>query len=245
MSTLHGMCKLFKSKELSNTLDKLSKRDFLRFLPFDVTYMILAYMDYSSLSRIAAVSHTWHFLIASNDKFWMKVIKNDIKMHEPLMQKKLISMTPYNLFINYKKKVNYFKNVGSELQCPIMDELGHSEDLGNPKELHAGTDGHLVIGYTMEQPHDIFNKYQVSDVCTTKILSSIKTIRSRDCRVNDNFLFCSTNIGRWVCYSWKTTKEVYSLQTYDYGYDEHRFVAFAEACDKCPVLALFNTNRME
>ena len=222
--TLHSMCAPFKSKELANTLDRLSKRDFLALLPPEVTCTILKYLDYTSLSCSATVSHKWYFLITTNDKLWLEALKA-IKTHEPLMQKKLSFMSPYKLFSNYKRKVNYFRKIGSELHCPFMEELNHSEDLGNLKELRASSDGHLVIGYIMTQPHNIYHKYQVSNLSSTKILSSIKTIRSMGCRVSDNFLFCSTNTGRWVCYSWKTTREVYSFQPYDYGFDEHRFPA--------------------
>ena len=242
--TLHSMCAPFKSKELANTLDRLSKRDFLALLPPEVIFMILDYLDHTSLSCSAVVSHKWYYVITTNDKLWLKALKT-IKMHEPLMLKKLAFMAPYKLFSNYKRKVNYFRKIGSELHCPFMEELNHSEDIGSLKDLQASPDGHLVIGYTMNQPHNIYHKYQVSNLSSTKILASIKTIRSMDCRVSDNFLFCSTNTGRWVCYSWKTTREVYSFQTYDYGYDEHRFPAFAECCDKCPVLAIFDTNRIQ
>ena len=242
--TLHSMCAPFKSRELENALDKLSKRDFLALLPPEVLFMILNYLDYTSLGCSAVVSHRWHYVVSTNDKLWIKALKS-IKIHEPLMQKKLALMSPYKLFCNYQRKVHYFRKMGAELHCPFMEELNHSEELGNLKELKASADGHIVIGYTMNQPHNIYHKYKVSNLSSTKILASVKTIRSMDCRVNDNFLFCSSNTGRWVCYSWKTTREVYSFQTYDYGYDEHRFPAFAEPCDKCPILAVFDTNRIQ
>ena len=238
--TLHSMCAPFESKEL----DRLSKRDLFALLPPEVTCIILKYLDYKSLNCSFAVSHKWYYLITTNDRFWLDALMAN-KMHEPLMQKKLAFMSPYKLFSNYRRKVNYFRKIGSELHCPFMEEFNHSEDLGTPKELRATSDGHLVIGYIMTQPHNIYHKYQVSNLSSTKILASIKTIRSMGCRVNDNFLFCSTNTGRWVCYSWKTTREVYSFQPCDYGFDEHQFPAFAECCDKCPVLAIFDTNRIQ
>lgn len=241
---LHSMCAPFKSKELASTLDRLSKRDFLVLLPPEVSCMILGYLNHATLIRCAAVSHRWKYFITTNDKFWMKALST-LEMHEPLLHKKLRFMSPYKLFCNYKRKVTYFTKMGAELHCPYMEEIGRSDDLGHLKDLQASADGHLVIGYTMQQPHNIYHKYQVTDVSSTKILSTIKTIRSMDCRVNDRFLFCSTNSGRWVCYSWKTTRELYSIQTYDYGFDEHNFPAFAEACDHCPILAVFDTNRTQ
>lgn len=242
--TLHSMCAPFRSKELAGFLDKLSRRDFLSLLPPEVSCMIFGYLDYTSLIRCAGVNRKWSYLITTNDKLWLKAI-DSLKMYEPLRLRKLAIISPYKLFSNYMRKVSYFKRMAVELHCPYMEELGRSEEIGNLKELQASTDGHLVIGYTMEQPHNIYHKYQVSDISSTKIISSIKTIRSMDIRVNDNFLFLSTNTGRWVCYSWKSTKEIFSFQTYDYGYDEHRFPAFAEACERCSVLALFDTNRIQ
>lgn len=242
--TLHSMCGPFRSKELAGFQDRLSRRDFLSLLPPEVSCMILGYLDYTTLIRCSGVNRKWSYLITSNDKLWLKAL-DSIKVYEPLLRKKLAFMSPFKLFSNYQRKVSYFKRMGVELHCPFMEELGRSEDIGNLKELRASADGHLVIGYTMEQPHNIYHKYQVSDISSTKIISSLKTIRSMDCRVADNFLFLSTNAGRWVCYSWKTTREIYSVQTYDYGYDEHRFPAFAEACDRCCLLALFDTNRIQ
>ena len=242
--TLHSMCGPFRSKELAGFQDRLSRRDFLSLLPPEVSCMILGHLNYTSLIRGAAVNRKWSYLITSNDKLWLKAL-DSIKVYKPLLQNKLAFMSPFKLFSNYQRKVSYFKRMAVELHCPFMEELGRSEDIGNLKELRASADGHLVIGYTMEQPHNIYHKYQVSDISSTKIISSLKTIRSMDIRVTDNFLFLSTNAGRWVCYSWKTTKEIFSVQTYDYGYDEHHFPAFAEACDRCSVLALFDTNRIQ
>lgn len=244
LSALHGACAPFKPKELADALDKLSKRDFLALLPPEVSCMILDYLDHSSLGCSATVSRRWNFIITTHDMLWLKAL-NAIKLYPPLMQNKLRFMSPYKLFSNYKRKVKYFKDIGCELHCPAMEEVNHAEDFDNVKDVLAASDGHLVLGYMMRQPHNIYQKYQVSKVSSTKILSSIKTIHAMDSRINNKFLFCSTNSGRWVCYSWRTRKEIYSIHTYGYSFEERRFPAFAEACERCPVMAVFDTNRCQ
>ncbi|XP_065892063.1 uncharacterized protein [Dysidea avara] len=238
---LHKLCAPFKCENLASTLDKLSKRDFLSLLPPEIAYKILEHLDHSSLGCSAVVSRVWYSLVTSNHKLWLKAI-DSLTLHEELKERKLKYVQPYRLYVNYKRKLHYFKHIAVEMHFPDVKEFVHSGELQRIKEIRNAPDGSIALGHSMAQPHDIFRKYRITS--SSKLLSTIKTIHTMSCRVNNKFLFCSSIGGRWMCYDWKTGKEVYTIQTRDYGYDERSYAAFADPCNKCCMLGVFSSNRV-
>jgi len=238
---LHKLCAPFKCDNLVKTLETLSKRDFLSLLPPEIGYKILAHLDHSSLGCTAVVSRAWYSLVTCNHKLWLKAI-DSLQLHEGLKELKLKHMQPYRLYVNYKRKVHYFKRLAVEMQFPDIEDFVRSGDMYHIKEIRNTPDGSIVLGHSMHQPHDIYRKYGITS--TSKLQSTVKTIHTMSCRVNNRFLFCSTIGGRWMCYDWKTGKEVYTVQTRDYGYDERSYAAFADPCNKCSMIGVFSSNRV-
>lgn len=74
---LLAQCCFPQLSQISSTLDKLIRIDFLSALPLEIAFKILSYLDSTSLCRAAQVSKTWKQL-ADDDIVWHRMCEQHI-----------------------------------------------------------------------------------------------------------------------------------------------------------------------
>ena len=73
---------------LSQSLDKLLKRDFIGNLPTELSHYILDYLDDESLLSCCLVNKTWYNIISSCRRIWWKFCKTVGALHDRSMSGK-------------------------------------------------------------------------------------------------------------------------------------------------------------
>ena len=75
IETILRLCGPKQLRFLSDELDRLVKRDFLRFLPSEIVLRILKFLDFKTIGRCCSVSRTWNIILSRFDEVWFIACK--------------------------------------------------------------------------------------------------------------------------------------------------------------------------
>ena len=227
--------------EISHQLIAITSKDFVALLPYKVVNKVLSYLDVQSLAYCAGVNQKWRSIITGNTDLWTRVLKHLLCSCEELEEQ----ITPYQLYMRLIRRVHAIKKRSGELNTVSVAEISCNPDLPSIKNMHPTPSGRLVMSYSIKQPQDFFQKY---DVCNDRSSLNILATLSTDCVVDfittDKFLYTSSVSGDWHCKVWETGKEIFKINTKENGIGNRWFCSFASPCNKCPLLAIFDSNKI-
>ena len=210
-------------------------------LPPKIVNKILSYLDARSLVCCAGVNRKWHSIVADNTDLWESVLKHVLYSRADFVEQ----VTPYQFYVRVGKRVRDIKNMNPELNTVSIPEINHNTDISSVKNIHSTPSGMLVMSYSIKQPQDFFQKYDVSNGCSSsKILASLNTNYVVDFKATDLFLYSSSVSGDWHCNMWETGEEVFKINTKENGINNRWFCSFASPCSKCPLLAIFDSDKI-
>lgn len=242
---MHNMSSPNTLTEVSYQVMAITARDFLGLLPPQVVNKILCSLDGQSLARCARVSQKWRSLVIDKTSLWMRILKQFLGSHGDLVVQALKTLTPYQLYMRLRRKAYLIKSgMDAKLEFLSIAEFSHNPKLTSVKNIQSTPSGKLVTSYSVKQPQDFFQKHDVSTGCTSKILATLKTNYVVDFITTDLFLFSSSISGEWQCNVWDSGEEVFKINTKEYGINNRWFSSFASPCTKCPLLAIFDTNKI-
>lgn len=225
---------------VSNQLMAVTSKDFVGLLPPKVVNKILWYLDGPSLACCAEVSQKWHSIVASNTDLWTRVVEGLYLCGDLVNQ-----LMPYQLYVRFRRRVNAIKSMEAKLEFPSIEDLSHDTKLSSVKNIQSTPNGKLVMSYSVKQPQDFFQRYDVSTGCSSsQILASLNTNHVVDFVASDLFLYSNLISGDWHCSAWASGEEVYRINTKEYGMNGRWFSSFASPCPECPLLAIFDTNKI-
>jgi len=226
---------------VKHKLKNVTTKDFLRLLPSKAVNKILYFADYRSLVCCAGVSHKWRSLVIDNDMLWTQVLVQYFKRSP----KELFveEVPPYQLFLSVMRKLHLFKSRQTKLLFPSIAEFNPERpELSSAKNIQSSASGSLVMSYSVKQSQDFFCKYDMSSA--GQLSATLSMDYTTDFVVTDSFLFSSSISGNWHCFSWESGKEIFKINTKDYGINKQWFSSYGRACDCCPTLAIFDTHKI-
>ena len=238
---VHNMCTPSMLSEVSNKLTAVTSKDFVGLLPPKVVNKILSYLDAHSLVYCAGVNRKWRSVVTDNTDMWARVLKHLLCSYGDLVEK----VTPYQFYVRFGRRVHTIKSMNAKLDIVSIPEINHNTDLSSVKNIHSTSSGKLVMSYSVKQPQDFFQKYDVSNGCSSsKILASLNTSYVVDFITTDLFLYSSSISGDWYCNVWETGEEIFKINTKENGINNRWFCSFASPCSKCPLLAIFDSDKI-
>ena len=238
---MHNMSTPSILNKVSHQLMAVTSKDFVGLLPPKVVTKILDYLDSRSLACCSGVNQKWRSIVTGNTELWRRVV-DQMCLPDDLVKQ----VTPFQLYMRLGRKAHAIKNIKAKLEFPSIVELNANPKLSSVKNVQSTPSGKLVMSYSVNQPQDFFQKYDVSTVpSSSKILASLNTNNHIvDFVATDLFLYSNSMSGDWYCNVWETGEEVYKVNTKEYGMNGRWFSSFASSCDKCPLLAVFGTNKI-
>ena len=237
---MHNMSTPSTLNKVSHRLMAVTSKDFVGLLPPKVVTKILCYLDDRSLACCTGVSQKWHSIVIGNTELWRRAV-NKLCLPDNLVKQ----VTPFQLYMRFGRKAHAIKNMKAKLEFLSIVELNANPKLSKVKNIQSTLSGKLVMSYSVQQPQDFFQKYDISAVSSSsKILASLNTNHIVDFVATDLFLYSNSMSGDWHCNVWETGEEVYKVNTKEYGMNGRWFSSFASPCDKCPLLAVFGTNKI-
>ena len=237
---MHNMATPITLNEVSRQLVAVTSKDFVGLLPPKVVDKILCNLDGRSLVRCTGVNRKWRSIVTGNTDLWRREV-DQLFLPDDLVKE----VIPYQLYMRFGRKAHTVKIMKAKLEFPTITELNANPKLFGVKNIQSTPSGKLVMSYSVEQPQDFFQKYDISTGCSsTKILASLNTNHVVDFVTNDLFLYSNSISGEWHCNVWETGEEVYKVDTKEYGMNGRWFSSFASPCSKCPLLAVFGTNKI-
>ena len=239
---MHNMCTPSMLSEVSNKLTAVTSRDFVSLLPPKVVNKILWYLDGKSLVYCAGVSRKWRSIVTNSTDLWVRVLKHLLCSYGGDLVEQV---TPYQFYVRLGRRAHAIKSMNANLDIVSIPEVNHNTELSSVKNIHSTPSGKLVMSYSVKQPQDFFQKYDVSNgYSSSKILASINTNYVVDFITTDLFLYTSSISGDWHCNVWETGDEVFKISTKENGINNRWFCSFASPCSKCPLLAIFDSNKI-
>jgi F-box/WD-40 domain protein 2 len=76
IETILMLCGPQQLRFLSDQLQNLVKRDFIKFLPTELAFNVLKFLDYQTLARCCSVSKTWNRTMSNYPEVWAEACKN-------------------------------------------------------------------------------------------------------------------------------------------------------------------------
>lgn len=108
---------------LSEQLPNIVRRDFIRYLPSEVLFHILKYLDYKTISRCFLVSKTWNELLSSHNKAWIRACES-----LGVVKRSLLNKTTTNLKCELRKGIKRLEKLKSyERAFKTKVLTGHSQ----------------------------------------------------------------------------------------------------------------------
>lgn len=237
---MHNMSTPNTLSEVSRQLTAFATRDFVGLLPLKIVDRILCYLDGQTLVFCTRVSKRWRSVVIDCPGCWTKVVKQLCLCGEVVEK-----VTPPRLYLRYESKVRAVKKMTAKLEYPSIAECSHDPNLTSVKSIQSTPSGNLVMSYSVKQPQDLFRKYNISTGgSSSKILASLDVGYVVDFITTDSFLYSSSVSGQWHCKVWETGKEVFKINTKENGINSCWFSSFASPCNKCPLLMVFDTNKI-
>lgn len=224
--------------EVSYELMAVTAKDFVGLLPPKVVNKILCYLDGRSLVCCAGVNQKWRSIVTSKVDLWSRAVEQLYLCDDVVKQ-----VTSYQLYTRFGRRVHTIKSMKAELEFPSIPELSHNSKLSSVKNIQSTPSGNLVMSYSVKQPQDFFQKCDVT-CSSSKVLASLSTNHVVDFIATDLFLYSNSISGDWHCNVWGSGEEVYKIDTKEYGINGRWFSSFATTCSKCPLLAIFGTNKI-
>ena len=238
---MHNLCTPSMLTEVSHKLTAITSKDFVGLLPLKIVNKILYYLDARSLVCCAGVNQKWRSIVADNTDLWERMLKHLLCSYAGREEQ----VTPYQFYVRFGRRVHAVKNMNAELYTVSITEINHNTNLSSVKNIHSTPSGVLVMSYSIKQPQDFFQKYDVSNGCSSsKILASLNTNYVVDFIATDLFLYSSSISGDWHCNVWETGEEVFKINTKENGINNRWFCSFASPCSKCPLLAIFDSDKI-
>lgn len=238
---MHNLCTPNILTEVSCKLTAITSKDFVGLLPPKAVNKILSYLDARSLVCCAGVNQKWHSIVADNTDLWERILKHLLCSYGGREEQ----VTPYQFYVRFGRRVHAIKNMNAKLDTVSIPEINHNTDLSSVKNIHSTPTGVLVMSYSVKQPQDFFQKYDLSNGCSSsKILASLNTNYVVDFIATDLFLYSSSISGDWHCTMWETGEEVFKINTKENGINNRWFCSFASPCGKCPLLAIFDSDKI-
>lgn len=227
--------------EVSNHLTALISKDFVSLLPPKIINKILCNLDGKSLVSCAGVSHNWRSVVTNNTELWTRLVKQLLCSRGDLA---LNALMLYQLYMRVRRRVSAIKSMHARLEFPSIAEFSQNPELSSVKNIQSTPSGKLVLSYSVKQPQDFFQKCDVLSGCTSMILASLNTNYVVDFITTDLFLYSCSISGDWHCSVWESGEEVFKINTKHYGVTRRWFSSFATPCNRCPLLTIFDTNRI-
>lgn len=236
---MHNMSSPDVLSEVSQQLTAATSRDFVRLLPPKIVSKIFCYLDSRSLVCCAGVNQKWRLVVIDSANLWTRALKQLPCSSEDSAE------PPYQLYMRFRKRVNDIRRMNAQLEFPSIAEFSHDPNLCSVKNIQSTASGKLVMSYSVKQPQDFFQKYDVSTDCSSsEILDVLNTNYVVDFVTTDLFLYSSSISGDWQCNMWADGKEVFKINTKENSINNRWFSSFASPCDKCPLLTIFDSNKI-